>query len=425
MPPFRSRRRAPQAGAAPAPGSRPDDTAGPGYSAGPGNAARPDGFGFLSADDVYLDAACQSLRPAPVQAALTEYFTSYGACGDRVQYAWGRRVEDAVATTRGRTLAAFGLSPRRHVCAFTLNTTYGLNLLLQQLPTGRYARLITTHHEHNAVFLSTMTAARRLGIPRTVVERAPDGTVDLAGCDLTDALVVVSAMDNVTGTLTRDLRGLVAAVQKRGGAVILDAAQAAPHALPALRGLGADAICFSGHKMYAPALGIVLASRDLLGSLDLTFVGGGQVDAVTTDGFTLSPDLHTRLEPGLQAWGEIIAFGAALEWLTPRLPAIEARERELGARLFDGLGALPNLRMFSPAASAVVTIVPERVDAHRLAVFLSKAGVMVRGGHFCAHHWLQEREQLPALVRFSVGAQTTGDDVTRALEVMGRMMRGL
>ena len=391
----------------------------------PASSGRPDGFGFLLADDVYLDAACQSLRPEPVQAALAEYFTAYGACGDRVQYAWGRRVEDAVAATRERTLAAFGLSPRRHVCAFTLNTTYGLNLLLQQLPVGRYARVVTTHHEHNAVVLSTQTAARRLGIPRVVLERTPGGAVDLDASDLTDALVVVSAMDNVTGTLTRDLRGLVAAVHRRGGAVVVDAAQAAPHALSALRGLGADALCFSGHKMYAPTLGIVLASKDLLGSLDVAFIGGGQVDAVTTDGFTLSPRLHTRLEPGLQAWGEIIAFGAALEWLTARLPAIEARERDLGARLHEGLSALPNLRMFSPAASAVVTIVPERVDAHRLAVFLSKAGVMVRSGHFCAHHWLHEREQLPALVRFSVGAHSTDEDVTRALEVMGRMMRGL
>lgn len=419
MPPFRSRRRAPQPVAAAAPGLRPDN------SARPDNATRPDGFGFLPADDVYLDAACQSLRPEPVLAALAEYFTSYGACGDRVQYAWGKRVEDAVAATRGRALAAFGLSPRRHVCAFTLNTTYGLNLLLQQLPTGRYARIVTTHHEHNAVFLSTMTAARRLGVPRIVVDRSPGGDVDLTGCDLTDALVVVSAMDNVTGTLTQDLRGLVASVQKRGGAVILDAAQAAPHALPALRGLGADALCFSGHKIYAPALGVVLVSRDLVASLDLTFVGGGQVEGVALDSFRLSNELHTRLEPGLQAWGEIIAFGAALEWLGPRLPAIEERERDLGARLYDGLSAMPNLRMFSPAASSVVSIVPERVDAHRLAVFLSKAGVMVRSGHFCAHHWLQEREEAPALVRFSVGAHSTDDDVTRALEVMDRMMRGL
>ena len=56
---------------------------------------------------------------------------------------------------------------------------------------------------------------------------------------------------------------------------------------------------------------------------------------------------------------------------------------------------------------------------------LAKAHISVRSGHFCAHHWLQEREALPPLVRFSLGAHNTGADVDRALEVMGRMMRGL
>lgn len=384
-----------------------------------------DGFDYLSPEDVYLDSACQTLRPRPVIDALTAYYTDYGACGDRVRYAWGRRVETEVSATRERVLSAFDLSSRRYVCAFTLNTTYGLNLLLQQLPIGRYARIVTTHIEHNAVFVSTMTAARRLGIPRTVLDRAPDGVVDLAGQDLTDAVVVVSAMDNVTGTVTAHLDELVADVQRRGGIVVVDAAQAAPHALSRLRGLAADAICFSGHKMYGPSLGVVLATRELLASLDASFVGGGQVSAVTAEEFTLLDEPHTRLEPGLQAWGEIIAFGAALDWLLPRLSAVEESEARLAQRLFDGLSDLPHLTMFNAAAAPVISFVPERVGAHRLAVFLSKAGVMVRSGHFCAHHWLSDRLGLEPLVRFSVGAHTTTDDVDRALEVTARMMRGL
>lgn len=382
-------------------------------------------FPALATDQVYLDAACQSLRPQPVLEAMTDYFTAYPACGDRVQYAWGRRVEEQVAHARAVTLAALGLSPGRHSCSFTLNTTYGLNLLLQQLPAGRFQRIITSHHEHNAVFLSTMTAARRLGVPRVVVPRTAGGVIGLDGEDLTDAVVVLSAMDNVTGTLTVCLAETIAAVHHAGGIVIIDAAQAAPHALTALRGLDADAICFSGHKLYAPALGIVIAKHTLLQSLELAFLGGGQVDDVSTDGFTLSAQPHTRLEPGLQAWGEIIGYAAALDWFLPRMTEIASRERRLGTRLYDGLAALPHVRMFSPAASAVISLVPERVDAHRLAVFLSKADVSVRSGYFCAHHWLREREALPPLVRFSIGAHSTDEDIERALDVMGRMMRGL
>lgn len=384
-----------------------------------------DGFDYLSDDDVYLDSACQTLRPRPVIDALTGYYTDYGACGDRVKYAWGRRVESEVAATRERVLSMLRLPSRRYECAFTLNTTYGLNLLLQQLPAGRFARVVTTHTEHNAVFLSTMTAARRLGIPRIVVDRGLDGSVLAADADLADAVVVISAMDNVTGTLTGRLPELVADVHRRGGIVIVDAAQAAPHALGALRGLSADALCFSAHKMYGPALGVVVATTDLLASLELAFVGGGQVSAVGDDGFELLPELRTRLEPGLQAWGEIIAFGAALEWMQSRRDAIESAEALLSTRLFDGLAAMPHLRLLNATATPVVSAVPGRVDAHRLAVFLSQAGIMVRSGHFCAHHWLHDRLGLEPLVRFSLGAHNTERDVDRALEVVGRMMRGL
>lgn len=390
---------------------------------------RPPGFEHVPGDRVYLDSACQSLRPQPVVDALTDYLLNYGACGDRVRYAWGKRVDEEVARTRSLVLDALGLSPRRYSCAFTLNTTSGLNLLLGQLPSGRYARVITTHTEHNAVFLSTMTAARRLGIARAVLVRTAAGEIERAGADLTDAVVVVSAMDNVSGVATTGLPELIADVHRAGGIVILDAAQAAPHGLAALRGLEADAICFSAHKMSGPSLGVVAATNELLTSLEVTFVGGGQVAAVTKDAFELLPEPHTRIEAGLQPWGEIIAFGAALSWRSrfrsAAGEALAAHEARLTARLREGIAALPHLELLSPAGSSLVTVRPLRVDGHRLAAFLAQAGIMVRSGYFCAHHWLQDREGLPPLVRFSVGAHNTDADIDHTLAVMGRLMRGL
>ncbi|MGB4778476.1 aminotransferase class V-fold PLP-dependent enzyme [Microbacterium sp.] len=383
------------------------------------------GFAYLATEEIYLDSACQTLRPQPVIDAMAEYYTQYNACGDRVKYDWGRRVDARVAATREAVLRTLDLSPRRYECAFTLNTTYGLNLLLHQLPAGRYARVVTTHTEHNSVFLSTMSFARRAGIPRVVVERTDAGEIQVADADLTGAVVVVSAMDNVCGTTTANLDDLIACTHRAGGTVIVDAAQAAPHALAALRGTAADAVCFSAHKMYGPSLGVVAATRELLESLELSFIGGGQVASVTETDFVPASDLHTRLEPGLQAWAEIIGFGAALEWLAPRREALEHREQALARRLFDGLLELPHLRVVSPSASAVVSVLPERVDGHRLATFLSKAHISVRSGYFCAHHWLIERAHLGPLVRFSLGAHNTEADVDGALEAMGRLMRGL
>ncbi len=387
------------------------------------------GFAYLGAEDVYLDSACQTMRPQPVVDALTRYYTQFNACGERVKYAWGREVDDQVTATREAVLTTLGLSPRKYTTSFTLNTTYGLNLLLTQLPLGRYRRVVTTHAEHNSVFLSTIAAARRLGIPRLVLERTPDAAVQYGDGDLADAVVVVTAMNNVDGAGTPNLAALVRDTQRAGGIVIVDAAQAFSHAPELLRGVDADAVCFSAHKAYGASLGVVAASRRLLESLEIGFVGGGQVADVGLDDYTLLAEPHTRLEPGLQAWGEIVALRAALGFasgfraLTGE--TIPEREHRLGGLLFAGLSELPHLRMVNTSPSGVVSFAPERVDAHRLATFLSHAGVMVRSGWFCAHHWLKDELGLPPLARFSLGAHSTEADVARTLDVLTPLLRGL
>jgi len=387
------------------------------------------GFAYLPADALYFDSACQTMRPQTVIDALTAYYTTYNACGERVHYAWGREVDEQVSATREAVLRRLGLSPRRYATSFTLNTTYGLNLLLTQLPTGRYRRVVTTHAEHNSVFLPTIAAARRLGIPRVLLDRTPDGAVLYGDGDLADAVVVVTAMNNVDGSPTPNLAELVRDAHRAGGIVLVDAAQAFSHDPDLLRGVEADAVCFSAHKAYGASLGVVAATRHLLESLELGFVGGGQVASVETDDYTLLTEPHSRLEPGLQAWGEIVALRAALAFAGdfPKTAGetIPERERRLGGILYEGLSELPNLRLLNDRPSAVLTFAPERVDAHRLATFLSHAGVMVRSGWFCAHHWLKEERGLPPLVRFSIGAHTTDEDVTRALGILTPLLRGL
>ena len=83
----------------------------------PAPAAAPDGrygFDYLPADSVYLDSACQTLRPQPVIDAMTEYYLQYNACGERVRYEWGRKVDERVEATREAVLRALDLSPRQH-----------------------------------------------------------------------------------------------------------------------------------------------------------------------------------------------------------------------------------------------------------------------------------------------------------------------
>ena len=386
-------------------------------------------FDYLEPREVYLDAACQSLRPQPVIDAVNEYYTSYNACGGRVKYAWGKRVDEEVAATRTAVLGRLGLSARSHAVSFTLNTTYGINLLLQQLPQGRFGRIVTSHAEHNSVFLPTMTAAKRLGLPRLVLDRAPDGALVFDPAQLERAVVVVNAASNIDGSTLTNLTDLVRETHARGGIVILDAAQAMAHEHALLRGTDADAICFSAHKTYGASLGVIVTRLELLRSLEIGFVGGGMVTDVREDSFDLvTDDPGALLEPGLQAWGEIIALGRALDWLGHVRPGgLSPRDHieSLSGRLFDGLSAIPGLVVLNHGASPVISVYAPKQDSHRLAVFLSQQQIMVRSGYFCAHHELKERLGLPPLLRFSLGLHSTSADIDRAHDALARLLKGL
>ena len=68
--------------------------------------------------------------------------------------------------------------------------------------------------------------------------------------------------------------------------------------------------------MYAGSLGIIVIRKDLLKTLRINFVGGGMVSRVQEQNYTLLPDNMTAwLEPGLQAYGEIISLKHAILWL--------------------------------------------------------------------------------------------------------------
>src|SRR5665647_1257995 len=87
-------------------------------------------FSYINADDIYLDSSCQSLRPQPVIDSLNDYYQNYNACGGRVKYKWGQKVDSQVEATRELVIDYLGVSSKDYVCSFTLNTTYGINLVL-------------------------------------------------------------------------------------------------------------------------------------------------------------------------------------------------------------------------------------------------------------------------------------------------------
>ena len=383
-------------------------------------------FDYLGEKTVYVDAACQSLRPKPVVEALTRYYFEHNSCGERVKYPCGEKTDALVEGTRKKVLKLLKLKAKDYFVAFTLNTTYGINLLLNEIKPELVKKVVTSEIEHNSPFLATMALAKRLGVPRVVLERLDTGALDYREGDFQKAVVVVNCASNFDGRQMKNIAQVVKQVHKEGGIIIIDAAQAMAHYHELLEKTEADAICFSAHKMYAPSLGVIVARRDLVPKLNQTFIGGGMVDDVTMDGYELSAlgnkeHVHTIFEPGLQAWGEIVALGEAIDWLGARTKADKQRLEDCTRELDEFLRGKEKVKMVGWEANPTMSFYVEGLDSHLLGAALGKEGIMARTGYFCAHFYLDKVCKYSPLMRFSLSYATRESDIERIKEVMSRI----
>ena len=383
-------------------------------------------FDYLAKSDIYLDSACQSLRPRQVIDALNRYYTRHNSCGERVKYAWGRQTDELVEETRDLILKYLKLKKKDYSVSFTLNTTYGINLLLDQFKDGIFQKVVTSEIEHNSPFLSTMTFAKRRQIPRIVMEREDDGSIELDRYDFTNALVVVNCASNIDGRKLSNVEDLVKKVHKQKGIIIIDAAQALAHSPEILYKTQADAICSSAHKMYGPSLGFMIVRRDLFKIIETSFIGGGMVDDVEKEGYILSAEspnhAYTKFESGLQAWGEIVAFGEAIKWLNGRTKTDKENFRRQYERLFDYLSAQERIRLVNTEPNPTISFYIDGLDSHLVGGALSNEGIMARTGYFCVHYYLDHVKHYPPLIRFSMGYHIRPSDIDKTIEIFERML---
>ena len=383
-------------------------------------------FDYLGKGEVYLDGACQSLRPRPVIEAINKYYTEHNSCGERVKYKWGVETDEKVEETRELVLKYLKLSARKYTVSFTLNTTYGINLILSQIKADEFDKVMTSEIEHNSPFLATMAFSERTNLPREVMQRNDDGSINLNDYDFTRAVVVVNCASNFDGRKLLNIKELTKTVHKAGGIIIIDAAQAMAHSVDIVRGVEVDAICFSAHKLYAPSLGVIVWRDDLMPKLVQGFVGGGMVDDVEKDSYLLSSEnkehKYTRFESGLQAWGEIIGLGASLKWLD-KLPKKAWQNLENNTQeLYDFLAGSDKIHLVNHEANPTIAFYVDGLDSHLLGNALSRESIMARTGYFCVHYYLSHVLGLPPLIRFSLGLHNTPEDIAKIKKVMEKII---
>ena len=383
-------------------------------------------FDYLHEGEVYLDAACQSLRPRPVINAVDDYYTKHNSCGERVKYKWGVITDEKIEETREKVLKFLKLPVRKYTASFTLNTTYGINLVLSQLDAKYFSKIMTSEIEHNSPFLASIAFSDRTGLPREVMKRNIDGSINLDDYDFKKAVVVVNCASNFDGRKLLNIKELIKTVHKAGGIVIIDAAQTMAHSVDIVRGVEADVICFSAHKMYAPSLGVIVWRDELDAKMLPRFLGGGMIDDVMKDSYVLSANnkehRYTRFESGLQAWGEIIGLSAALDWLNSRSKKDWQRLEENYTAIFDFLSSSDKVHLVNKRPNPTMSFYVDGLDSHLLGNALSHENIMARTGYFCVHYYLDHVLHLPPLVRFSFGFHNSPEDTEKIKKVMEKII---
>ena len=400
-------------------------------------------FSYLSEKDIYLDGACQSLRPEPVIETLEKYYKEHNSCGERVKYKWGRITDEKVNATREKVLDYLKLKKKDYFVSFTLNTTYGLNLILSQFDVkkAKIKYIVTSDIEHNSPFLSTIAFAKKHGITRKVIERNSDGSVNLKDIPK-NSLVVLNSASNIDGRTLKNLKEVIKHVHENNGYIIIDAAQTMAHNSEILEKTTPDAICFSAHKMYAPSLGGIIMRKDFEPLIETSFIGGGMVDDVNLETYLLSKDnpehLYTKFEAGLQAWGEIIALGTAIDWLESLPKSAKKTLEENEQKIFNffkeyGVTGEINkekaerdsskkLHLLNSEPTSTLSFYVEGLDSHLLGEALAGEGIMTRTGYFCVHYYLDHKKHFPPLVRLSLGFQNTPEQIDKLLEALKKVL---
>ena len=381
----------------------------------------------------YFDGPGGTQVPRAVSDAVTEYLLHHNA-NTHWRYPSSRETDAILAGARETLADLLGASPDE--VAFGANMTTLTFHLARGLGRswGPGDEIVVTELDHHANIAPWRALERERGVTVRVVPIVPEtGQLDWEALERAlsgrTRLLAIGAASNALGTVTDVVRA-VRLARDAGTLSFVDAVHYAPHRLVDVRAIGCDFLACSAYKFYGPHVGVLYGRGERLGAVDIP---------------KLEPAPETapeRVETGTLNHEGIAGAAAAIEFLASlhsggsrreRLRAVYAeldrRGLTLVQRLLEGLGVIPGVRVFGPAAATArtptvaFTLGERHPDA--VADALAEEAVFVSTGDFYAtsvvrRYGLASRG---GLVRAGCAAYTTADEVDRLLAGVARLAR--
>jgi cysteine desulfurase family protein len=294
---------------------------------------------------IYLDNGATSYpKPEETYTFMDTFYRHAGVNPGRSGFDLCLEAGSLVDETRKLLTKFFGGTDSNRL-TFGYNSTDALNLAIFGL-IQKGDHVVTTHVEHNAT-LRPLWKLEQEGVEVDWVDFDDKGYVDpqevIRRMKKNTKAVVMNHGSNVIGTV-QDVAAVGKVCRERGIHLILDVSQTAGMVPVKLDELGADVICFTGHKSLMGPMGIGgMYVREGV-EIAKTRAGGTGVKSAQRDHLDEYP---YRMEYGTPNLPGIAGLNAGVKWVEKQgIDAIHRHEMALWTRLRDGLKPIPGVVLY-------------------------------------------------------------------------------
>lgn len=381
---------------------------------------------------IYLDNAATSQRLACVLEAERDFYEKTNANPLRGLYELGLEATEAYENAR-KCVQRFLRAGKAEEIIFTRNTTEALNLVaysygLNHLGPGD--EILVSIMEHHSNLLPWQMVARRTGAVLKYLECGQDG--ELSEEQIRKAftprtrLAAVAQVSNVFGR-ENPIKEIARIAHEHGAAVVVDAAQSAPHIPINVQELDVDFLAFSGHKLMAPmGIGVLYGKEELLREMPPFLTGGEMIERVERFDAVYAPLPH-KFEAGTVNAAGAAALGAAIGYLERTgWKTLQEKENRLTALALERMKKIPGIHVLgSPDAGehcGILTFTIKDVHPHDVGSILDADHIAVRAGHHCAQP-LMEYLKVSSTVRASIAFYNTEEEIRAFIKSLSQVRR--
>lgn len=342
---------------------------------------------------VYLDSANTSQKPRQVLDALETHYAQHNANVARAMHLLGAEATEAFEAARQRVADFIGAATSEEV-VFTKNASEALNLAANSLGAslGPGDEVVISVMEHHSNIVPWQLICERTGATLRWFDVTDEGRLDVENIDelINERTRIVSLtwVSNVLGT-RNPIRDIATKAHAVDALMVVDASQAVPSEPIDVSTLGADIVCFTGHKMVGPTgVGVLWGRYGLLASLP-PFLGGGEmIEIVEMERSTYAAPPH-RFEAGTPPIAQAVGLGAAIDYLDALgMDQIAAYEHAITGYALEKLREIDGLSILGPTDNiergSAISFNLDAVHPHDVMQVLDSRGVAIRGGHHCA-----------------------------------------